>query len=863
MVSPNVDATVSRWFQSHRTLAWRGARRLDSAPMRALTTVISAIALLGALFVGLRPIGPVPPLGAFLDPARGIWAVARTADLPAAQELTLDGFEDEVTVTYDDRGVPHIFAQSETDASRALGWVHARDRLFQMEMIQRAVGGTLTQLVGARALPLDQSARRLGLALAAEAKWEAIPEDSDVRRAVTAYMEGVNAYIAGMSPEELPLEYRLLNAKPRTFRPQDTYYLLIRMSQTLSYQEAELRFHALEQLVGRAAAEALLPVNAPIQEPIEPVPGRTEARLARSAIPAPRPADAVQVAAARRLMETHDLFAGSLTRTEAVVGSNNWAVAPQRTAAGYALLAGDPHLELTLPSIWYESHLVVPGRMDVYGVSFPLSPIIPIGFNRDVAWTMTNTGNDVVDYYRETVDDTLSPRQYLLDGAWRDVTVREEMYHLADGTTILRDTSFATHRGPLLKTSVGWLSQRWTAREVSDEGDAFRRGMLATNVQEFYEAMREYRTPAQNMLAADRTGTIGIRSTGRYPIRPGDGRGDLIFDGTTSASDWIGDRPIGWYPTSINPAQGYLASANQQPLDPAVRPGYHGSEWPSPWRAMRINTLLREHPQMTPDLMRQFHTDPRSAFTPFVMTALNDAVESAKAAGTWIEGDEAAWTYLTAWDATFTTASGGPVLFDALVSALTKHTWDELVLPGENRRVTTPSQMLLVQLLGEPTSIWWDDRSTAETVEDRNAIVLRALREAWSTARSRHGNDPREWRWGNVRTARVNHLLRLPGFGRDSIPMQSGPGTLSPSDAGGTHGASWRFVVELAPTIRAWGTYPGGQSGNPVSSRYADRLPLWAEGTLAELRVPRSAEELPAEHTYARLTFMPAGKERR
>jgi penicillin G amidase len=828
--------------------------------MRAITTVISALALAGALFVGLRPVGPVPPLGAFLDPRSGIWAVARTAELPTAQELTLDGFEHEVSVTYDDRGVPHIFAQTELDAARALGWVHARDRLFQMEMIQRAVGGTLTQLVGARALPLDQSARRLGLAQAAEAKWEAIPEGSVVKQTVQAYMEGVNAYVAGMRPEELPLEYRLLNAKPRTFRPQDTYYLLVRMSQTLSYQEAELRFHALEQLVGRAAAEALLPVDAPIQEPIEPVPGRTQARRTTSTIPAPRLPDAARVAEARGLMEAHDLFAGSLTRTEAVVGSNNWAVAPQRTAAGYALLAGDPHLELTLPSIWYEAHLVVPGKMDVYGVSFPLSPIIPIGFNRDVAWTMTNTGNDVVDYYRETVDDTLSPRKYLLDGEWRDVAVREEMYHLADGTTILRDTSFATHRGPLLRTSIGWLSQRWTAREVSDEGDAFRRGMLTTSVQDFYEAMRGYRTPAQNMLAADRSGTIGIRSTGRYPIRPGDGRGDLIFDGSTSGSDWIGDQPVSWYPAAINPAQGYLASANQQPLDPAVRPGYQGSDWPTPWRAMRINNLLRGNPQMTPELMRQFHTDPVSELTPFVMTALGDAVDAAKAAGTWTEADEAAWAFLTAWDATFTREHGGPVLFDALLSAINKHTWDELVIPGANRRVVTPSTMMLVQLMREPNSVWWDDRSTADVVEDRNAIIVRALREAWSTTRSRHGNDPREWRWGNVRTAQVNHLLRLPGFGRDSIPMQSGPGTLSPSDNSGTHGASWRFVVELAPEIRAWGTYPGGQSGNAVSARYADRLPIWAEGALAELRVPRSAADLPDEQVYARLTFTPAGK---
>jgi len=832
--------------------------------MRAFTSIVSLVALLGAMYVGTRAVGPVPPLGGFLDPARGIWAAARVADLPAEQEVTLGGLDAEVTIRFDDRGVPHIWASTERDAARALGWVHARDRLFQMELIQRAVAGTLTELVGARALPLDRRARRLHLAQAAEAKWAAIPQGSPIQQDVIAYMQGVNAYVRAMRPQDMPLEYRLLNAAPRTFLPQDTYYLLARMSETLSYQEAELRFDALERLVGREAASALLPIDAPIQEPIEPVPGRTETRFSNVRIPAPRQPDAGQVAEARALLTVAEEV-GALGRTgrlspgETSVGSNSWAVAPQRTAAGHALLAGDPHLELTLPSIWYEAHIVVPGVMDVYGVTFPLAPIVPIGFNREMAWTMTNTGNDVVDYYRETVDDSASPRRYLLDGAWRDVAIRTETYRDAKGNAIARDTSFSTHRGPLMRTGIGWLSQRWTAREVSDEGNAFRGAMRASTVRDFYAAMTDFHTPAQNMLTADRTGAIAIRSTGRYPIRPGSGRGDIIFDGSTSASDWTGDRPVSWYPQAISPAQGYLASANQQPIDPSVRPGYQGTEWPSPWRAMRINNLLRGNPRMTPELMRQFHTDPRSELTPFMMTALGDAKAAAERAGTWEEADESAFTRLAEWDGAFTPSASAPLLFDAFVNALTRHTWDELVLPGEDRRVATPGLMVLVMLLRDPGSVWWDDRSTPDVVEDRDAIVLRALRDAWIATRQRHGNDPSAWRWGHVRHARIHHLLRLPGFGRDSLEIPSGPGTLSPTDEGGTHGASWRFVVELGPEVRAWGTYPGGQSGNPVSPRYDDRIATWQPGELSELRMPRRPEDLPSEQTLSRLRMTPAG----
>lgn len=844
--------------------------------MRIVTTLISAIALAGALYVGARPVGPVPPLGAFLDPVSGIWAAARVAELPGDQELSMPGLSAPVEIKYDDRGVPHIFGASEPDVSRALGWVHARDRLFQMEMIQRAVAGTLTELVGARALALDRNARQLGLAQAAHTKWDAIPVGSDVRLAVEAYMDGVNAYIDAMSPADLPLEYRLLGQRPRRFLPVDTYYLLVRMSQTLSYQEGELRFHALEQLVGREAASALIPIDAPIQEPIEPVAGRAQARMAFRPLPAPRAPDVARVSEARRVRDAAVAIAAAtampfstddetsrdltdlLTRGEAVVGSNNWAVSPARSASGHALLAGDPHLELTLPSIWYEAHLVVPGKMDVYGVSFPMSPIIPIGFNRDMAWTMTNTGNDVVDYYRETVDDSVRPRKYQVDGAWRDLVVREEVYVDPSGAVIQRDTLLSTHRGPLFPTAIGWLSQRWTAREVSDEGDNFRRGMTATGVADFYSRMESFRTPAQNMLTADRAGNIGIRSTGRYPIRPGDGRGDVIFDGSSSANDWLGDRPLNWYPQTRNPAQGYIASANQQPMDPTARAGYQGSDWPSPWRAMRINNLLRENAAVTVDDMRRFHTNPKSELTPFILRALGDARAAAQAAVSWTADDDAAWNHLQQWDAEFTPSSSGAVLFDAFRQTLAQHTWDELVLPGETRRVMTPSDMVLVQLLAHPRSMWWDDRATTDVVETRDAIVLRALRDAWTGTRGRWGNDPATWRWGNARVIRVHHLLRLPGFGRDSLEVQSGPGTLSPADNGGTHGASWRFVVELGPEVRGWGTYPGGQSGNPVSSRYADRVETWRAGELTPLHAPRSAADLAPANTRATLRMTPS-----
>jgi penicillin amidase len=305
-----------------------------------------------------------------------------------------------------------------------------------------------------------------------------------------------------------------------------------------------------------------------------------------------------------------------------------------------------------------------------------------------------------------------------------------------------------------------------------------------------------------------------------------------------------------------------LASANQQPLDPAVRAGYHGNDWPSPWRALRINALLRADSSVTVDDMRRFHTDPRSELTPFIITAVGNAKAAAEAKGEWTADDEAAFAFLTTGTPEFLPTNGWPVLFFSLVSALTNNTWDELVLPGETRRVATPSQMTLVLLLRDGSNAWWDDTKTGDAVETRDAIVLRSLREAWRDSKSVHGDDPSKWEWRKVRTMNVNHLLRLQGFGRTGLEVQSGPGTLSPSDANGTAGASWRFVVELGPEVRAWGTYPGGQSGNPLSSRYDDRMELWRTGQLADLRFPRKPTDLTPEQTMSTLTFTPTERAR-
>jgi len=822
----------------------------------------AAVLLAALLFVGFRPIGQLPPVGRLLDPANGVWATARTANLPPLEQGRIPGLGKPVEVIFDDRGVPHIFAATEADAYRALGYVMARDRLFQMDLQTRAADGRLTEWIGPRALDTDRRTRALGLRWGAERKYAAANRNTIGYRAITAYADGVNAWIASMRPRDLPMEYRLLGVTPNKWEPIYSLSFFSKMALTLAFNDATYNRLAAQAKVGRAAADALFPVNSPIQEPIQPN-GQRAPRFDVAAIPAPGPPDsAAMLAVTVRESVLSALGVPKANQSGDALGSNNWAVAPRRTAAGHALLAGDPHLDLTLPSIWYEMHIVVPQRLDVAGVGFPGVPGVIIGFNREVAWTFTNTGSDVNDYYAEVVDDTTRPARYLVDGKWRPLEKRVESFRNPAGAVIRTDTLYFTHRGPMARQLGKWMSMRWTAQEPSDEQSNFLGLGYARNVGEWLEAMNGYVAPTQNGLVADRSGNIAIRSTGAYPVRPDDGRGDVVRDGSKSSSDWLGYLPPSKYPFAMNPAQGYLASANQQPVDPRANPSFMGSDWYSPWRAIRINELLRADSAVTPDAMRRFQTDPGSARADAFVPQFLGAAAREDSAG---RGDAAlrrASSLLAEWDRRYTKDNRRAVLFEMAMDELASRTWDELQTQRDKnmaaKALGLPESQVLLELMQAPASLWWDDRRTPDVVETRDAIIAGSLRAALATALETHGDPSGDgWLWSNVRHANIYHLAQIPALSVLGLPVQGGPSTLSPSGGSGQEGASWRMVVELGPEVRAWATYPGGQSGNPASPRYKDRLPLWQNGELAPILFPRTRVELDPKRVVSILRLHP------
>ncbi len=820
----------------------------------SIVGTLAAGLLFGATtFVALRPVGPLPALGPLLDPVHGIWSAPSTADLPTDATVALPGLAGETRVLYDDRAVPHIFAATIVDAYRALGYVVARDRLFQLELSGRAGGGTLTELVGARALEADRDTRASGMPASAEERVARLDQASDTWRLASAYVDGVNAYIGSLTPARYPIEYTLLGRHPKRMEVVDIYHLLNRMGSTLATSSDELTHLEASARVGQQAADALFPVHAPIVEPIQPN-GTRDARFDATTLPAPGAPDPSAVARLRD-MPSRDLarlHAFAPARSDDAIGSNNWAVAPGRSASGFALLAGDPHLELTLPSIWYEAHMVVPDSLDVYGVTIPGAPGIIIGFTKAVSWTFTNTGADVMDYYVETTDTPDAPTMYQVDGEWRALTQRVEMYRDPNGAVIATDTLRFTHRGPLHRVRGRMISVRWTVLESMRILEGFEAASRAPTADVMLDGMsRLYDAPAQNMLAADTAGTIGIRSTGRYPLRPTDGRGDLLRDGTYSANDWTGNWPVSDYPQSIRPAQGFLASANQEPLDPRTQPRYFGANWERPWRAMRINALLRADSAVTPDAMGRFQSDPGSARADLFVPAFLAAAARGDA-----RAQDAA-RLLAEWDRRYTRDNRRAVLFEEMMRQLSLRLWDELRTDSSGNPI--PSDMMTAVLLRDSASAWWDDHRTP-ALEQRDALLSEVMALALDSVRARHGPpDDDRWRWDRVRFANINHLLRIPAFSRREIPVQGGSATLWPSTGDGRHGPSWRMVVEMSKPRRAWATYPGGQSGNPLSDRYADRLDAWREGRLDTLRLPAVQDDLPVSQQRARLTLVPGG----
>ncbi|WP_207428613.1 penicillin acylase family protein [Pedobacter sp. SYSU D00535] len=778
-------------------------------------------------FVALdKKLGMMPPLGKFLNPFKGFWQKAELQQLPD-KNFEIEGLISEVEILFDDHAIPHIFAENDHDLYFAQGYVTAMHRLWQLDFQTRFAAGRLSEVVGEKALELDRYQRRLGMTYGAENMVKELEKHPKIKAMTEAYADGINAYISSLSAEDYPVEFKLLDYKPEKWTVLNTGLLLKLMSATLAGGSDEFYMSNALGKFGPEVMNDLFP-NYPFrEEPIIPKgtpwkfkPIEPEASTGTSFI-------------GHTDIKTREKREG--------IGSNNWAVSGSRTASGFPLLANDPHLDLTLPAIWYQIQLVGPG-INVNGVSIPGAPGVIIGFNQQVAWGVTNVGSDVLDWYEIKFKNNRK-EEYFHEEGWRKTSKRIETIKVRGGKT-LSDTVYYTHHGPVVYTqkpkNFGKASNipagyalRWIAHDPSVDVATFYYLNRAKNYNDYRKALTFYTAPAQNFAFASVENDIAITANGYFPLKRS-GHGKFLLNGSEKQAEWQGRIPVEHNPTVLNPPRGFVSSANQPSTDRSY-PYYLNWDFAGYERANRINTRLTAMQNATADSLRKLQTDNFSVLAQNVLPLMTQALKSDHLNAT----EQEAFNLLSKWNYTYDAQSIAASIFEIWHKDLHKKIWDEFHDPEKPMR--TPSRDRTVQLLlKEPQSRWFDVVATP-VKESREQLIQASFKFAIDSLSRKFGLLGKKWQWGFVKNTHIPHLAKIPGFG--SGLLFTGGSKTSVNALAESNGPSWRMVVDLGRTPKAYGIFPGGQSGNPGSVFYDDMISSWTEGQLDELLFLRSKEE--------------------
>lgn len=758
-----------------------------------------------------------PAFGYFLNPFSGFWQNAEPLTQTYPEITDIEGFEGKASVVYDDRLVPHIFADNDKDLAFMQGYVTAQHRLWQMEFQTHAIGGRLTEIIGERALEMDKETRRMGLPQGAKKtveKWKKSASWPNLE----AYVNGVNAYINSLQPKDYPLEYKLLGYKPEAWTPLKTALFVKAMANTLARHDYDIETTNMLEVLGRETFDFLYPEWFPGQDPIIPKGTKWDFQPVN--------------VNTNPLTNSGSLSYNALDKQPDYLGSNNWAVSGTKTSSGNPILCGDPHLKIHLPAIWYEMQLSTPDY-NVYGVTLPGIPNVIIGFNDNIAWTQTNVGRDVLDWYEiEWKDD--KRLEYKYDGEYRKVKLVVEEYKIRDGKSIF-DTIRYTHHGPIVfddtTKAKGGKAMRWLAHDppLGDELGVFWKLPKADNYQEFVFAIKDYHCPAQNYCFAGRNGDIGLWCQGNYPLKSQE-QGRFILDGTTSATEWKGFIPQEHNPHIYNPSRGFVASANQHSTDPTY-PYYYGGKF-ADYRGRYINSRLVEMDSINQKDLMNLQTDNYSLFAAEELPLLLTQVDSTKLS----KSELALLEDLKKWDFRYEKDRTTPTVFNAWHEAFYNLLWDEVLKYKGEFPIKTPELWRTVALMRDmPNSPYFDIVGTTkeETFAD---LALMAFQRAVKDL----GDDIPTWR-----DAKSTNILHLTGksllpFGHANIDV--GGNKYAPNAITNETGPSWRMVVELGKTPKAYGVYPGGQSGNPGSQYYDNFIEYWKTDQYYELSFMKSKD---------------------
>ena len=742
-------------------------------------------------------------------------------------ELRLAGLSAQVEVQRDRYGIPHIYARSLEDAVFGLGFVHAQDRLWQMEMNRRLAAGRMAEILGPAALETDRFLRTLGVRRAAEANL--LQLEPETRKLLDAYAAGVNAFLA--TDPVLPVEFLLTGAHPEPWTPLDSAAWIKMMAWDLG---GNWRSELLRMRLAKT-----LPMPR-IHEFVSPYPGEPPPQIADlKTLYAPLEREEVQLAE-----EAAQLLASAPGAAEGPLGSNNWVVAGAHSATGKPLLANDPHLGLTAPPVWYFAHLSAPG-INVIGATLPGVPAVVLGRNDRIAWGFTNTGPDVQDLFIEKLD---SAGGYVTPEGPRAFTRIEETIRVKGHSDETLQIRISRH-GPVIsdvsrlaqaQTPRGYvLAFSWTALAEDDRTlQAAYRIARAGDWPQFLAAARDFHVPQQNMVFADVEGNIGFIAAGRVPVRKpeNDLKGLAPAPGWDARYDWAGWVPFEELPQTYNPAGGRLWSANEK----ITPPGYAhliSSEWAPPFRADRIAELLQATPKHSVASFARMQSD---VVSPPMRAALPRLLETKPRSAEARQALES----LRRWDGTMSADRPEPVIAWAWWREFTRALYDD-ELGDVFRAQWGPRAVFVSNVLARngDHERWCDDIRTAP-VETCDELLATSLDKALADLRLRFGTDPSAWRWGGAHYARHEHRpfgrqpllarwfdIRVPTPG-DTYTVNAGRLDFFDEDRpfANRHAASLRAIYDLSDPQKSVFIHSGGQSGNVLSPHYSAFTQAWAKG---------------------------------
>jgi len=783
--------------------------------------------------------------------------------------ISLPGLQKEVSIDRDTWGVPHIRASSLEDAVEAQGYVMAQDRLWQLDLMRRASRGQLSEIVGPLALKSDEQFRTFGFSRIADREFASM--DKAPRALLEAFARGVNRFIE-QHETTLPIEFPLLKYKPQPWQPTDSLVIAGYMYQNLTDTwERELDRAKVQERVGPDRSKELFADDSPMDhfvvgDPNEPNDGSQASRVdpdeddedddiddedtvlrasvTRHYNSKPAPETSADITSAL-WPAIQSFLEESQSEIRQSLGSNNWVVSGAHTATGKPILCNDPHLELSIPPIWYEVHLTAPGY-NAKGVTLPGAPLIVIGHNDHIAWGFTNNGADVQDLYIETFNPA-SPDEYRVNNAWVKAQVFDEVIHIK-GQPDKHLRVVVTRHGPVVHTEGDKVfALKWTALEPGGLANTYSQLSKANNWHEFRDVMKRVWGPAQNAVYADVEGNIGYLMAARVPIRK-KGHGEVPVPGDTDDYEWTGYIPFDQLPEALNPDSGFIVTANARVVGPNYKP-YLTDRWEEPYRTARIYDLLHDKTNLRPIDMLKVQTD---AFSfPHVFLA-DQLTASAKIAQPKDPRAQKLVAELRDWNG-IADPDSPLVSFLVMTRTAALNLLLEPYLGNDTNLYRWRSTTFLQKILTDRPAKWlppayknYDELLAAAA--DQAVIML---------AEQTKSDRPENWQWKEFNSLDMLHPIGRQGFLKTLLSISGKPqsGTqYSIRAANPRHGPSMRFIANLANWDDSILVIPAGESGQPASSHYSDQFSSWYEGKPIVTPYTNPAEAKARRHT---LTLKP------